>query len=112
MVEKPFGSDLQSARALNARLLQHLGEAQIYRIDHFLGKETVRNIMVTRFANGVFEPLWNRLHIDHVQITAAETVGVEQRGSFYDKTGALRDMVPNHLFQILAMVAMEAAQFL
>ncbi len=107
VVEKPFGQDLASAQALNAHITKYLQESQIYRIDHFLGKETVRNIMVTRFANGVFEPLWNRLHIDHIQITAAETVGVEDRGAFYDKTGALRDMVPNHLFQILAMIAME-----
>jgi len=107
VIEKPFGSDLASARTLNRRLLKHLGERQIYRIDHFLGKETVRNVMVTRFANSVFEPLWNRLHIDHVQITAAETVGVEGRGAYYDRTGALRDMVPNHLFQLLAMTAME-----
>ena len=107
VIEKPFGADLASAQTLNALLLKYLQEPQIYRIDHFLGKETVRNIMVTRFANGVFEPLWNRLHIDHVQITAAETVGVEDRGAFYDKTGALRDMVPNHLFQILAMIGME-----
>jgi glucose-6-phosphate 1-dehydrogenase len=84
-----------------------MNETQIYRIDHFLGKETVRNIMVTRFGNGVFEPLWNRLHIDSVQITAAETVGVETRGAFYDKTGALRDMTPNHLLALLAMTAME-----
>jgi glucose-6-phosphate 1-dehydrogenase len=108
VIEKPFGSDLASAKALNRRVLKHLEEAQVYRIDHFLGKETVRNIMVTRFANGIFEPLWNRLHIDHVQITAAETVGVEGRGGFYDQTGALRDMVPSHLFQLLAMTAMEA----
>jgi glucose-6-phosphate 1-dehydrogenase len=108
VVEKPFGSDLASAKALNERILQCLEEAQVYRIDHFLGKETVRNIIVTRFANGVFEPLWNRLHIDHVQITAAETVGVELRGGFYDRTGALRDMVPNHLLHLLAMIAMEA----
>jgi glucose-6-phosphate 1-dehydrogenase len=107
VIEKPFGEDLASAQALNARIMKWLQEPQIYRIDHFLGKETVQNIMMMRFANGVFEPLWNRLHIDHVQITAAETVGVEERGAFYDKTGALRDMVPNHLFQILAMVAME-----
>ena len=107
VVEKPFGSDLESAKALNKRLLACADEAQIYRIDHFLGKETVRNIMVTRFGNGVFEPLWNRLHIDSVQITAAETVGVESRGAFYEKTGALRDMTPNHLFALLAMVAME-----
>ena len=107
VVEKPFGDDLVSAKALNRRLLKCLNENQIYRIDHFLGKETVRNIMVTRFGNGVFEPLWNRLHIDSVQITAAETVGVEERGAYYDKTGALRDMVPNHLFQLLTMIAME-----
>ena len=108
VIEKPFGSDLASAKALNQKILQRVDERQVYRIDHFLGKETVRNILVTRFANGVFEPLWNRLHIDHVQITAAETVGVEQRGGYYDKSGALRDMTPNHLFQLLAMTAMEA----
>ncbi|MGH6986552.1 MAG: glucose-6-phosphate dehydrogenase [Caulobacteraceae bacterium] len=107
VVEKPFGVDLDSARELNRRLLAAWDETQIYRIDHFLGKETVRNIMTTRFANGVFEPLWNRLHVDSVQITAAETVGVEARGAYYDKAGALRDMIPNHLFQLLAMVAME-----
>ncbi|MGI9170688.1 MAG: glucose-6-phosphate dehydrogenase, partial [Caulobacteraceae bacterium] len=107
VIEKPFGDDLASAKALNRRVVKCLAEKQIYRIDHFLGKETVRNIMVTRFGNGVFEPLWNRRHIDSIQITAAETVGVEARGAFYDKTGALRDMVPNHLFQILAMIAME-----
>jgi glucose-6-phosphate 1-dehydrogenase len=106
--EKPFGTDLASAKALNRRLLRSLDESQIFRIDHFLGKETVRNILVTRFANGVFEPLWNRLHIDHVQITAAETLGVEHRGAYYDRAGALRDMVPSHLFQLLAMTAMEA----
>ncbi len=107
VVEKPFGEDLESARALNARILACANEDQVYRIDHFVGKETVRNIMVTRFGNGVFEPLWSRLHIDSVQITAAETVGVEGRGAFYEKTGALKDMTPNHLFQLLAMVAME-----
>jgi glucose-6-phosphate 1-dehydrogenase len=107
VIEKPFGVDLASARALNRRITRCLTEDQIFRIDHFLGKETVRNIMVTRFGNGVFEPLWNRLHIDSVQITAAETVGVELRGAYYDQAGALRDMVPNHLFQLLAMVAME-----
>ncbi len=107
VVEKPFGHDLVSARALNAQILKALQEHQIYRIDHFLGKETVQNIMALRFANGLFEPLWNRQHIDHVQITAAETVGVEHRGRFYEKTGALRDMVPNHVFQLLAMTAME-----
>ena len=107
VVEKPFGHDLASAKALNAEILKALEEHQIYRIDHFLGKETVQNIMALRFANGLFEPLWNRQHIDHVQITAAETVGVERRGKFYEKTGALRDMVPNHVFQLLAMTAME-----
>ena len=93
--------------ALNSELLDLVEERQIYRIDHYLGKETVQNILVLRFANGIFEPIWNRNHIDHVQITVAETVGVGQRGSFYDATGALRDMVPNHLFQLLALVAME-----
>jgi glucose-6-phosphate 1-dehydrogenase len=107
VIEKPFGHDLPSAIALNAEILKTLQERQIYRIDHFLGKETVQNIMAMRFANGLFEPLWNRQHIDHVQITAAETVGVEGRGKFYEKTGALRDMVPNHVFQLLAMTAME-----
>jgi glucose-6-phosphate 1-dehydrogenase len=107
IVEKPFGHDLASAEALNAQILKVLSEDQIYRIDHFLGKETVQNILVLRFANGIFEPLWNRDHIDHVQITAAETVGVEGRGRFYERTGALRDMVPNHLFQLLAMIGME-----
>ena len=107
IVEKPFGHDLASAKALNARLLNVLKEDQIHRIDHFLGKETVQSIMAVRFANGWFEPIWNRDHIDHVQITVAETVGVEHRGRFYEQTGALRDMVPNHLFQLLTMIAME-----
>jgi glucose-6-phosphate 1-dehydrogenase len=107
IVEKPFGHDLASAKAVNAQILKVLSEDQIYRIDHFLGKETVQNILVLRFANGIFEPLWNRDHIDHVQITAAETVGVEHRGRFHERTGALRDMVPNHLFQLLAMIGME-----
>ncbi|HMK69300.1 MAG TPA: glucose-6-phosphate dehydrogenase, partial [Stellaceae bacterium] len=107
IVEKPFGHDLASAKALNTRLLKVLGERQIYRIDHFLGKETVQSIMAVRFANGMFEPIWNRDHIDHVQITVAETIGVEHRGHFYEQTGALRDMVPNHLFQLLTMTAME-----
>ena len=107
VIEKPFGHDLPSAKALNADILTTLQERQIYRMDHFLGKETVQNIMALRFANGLFEPLWNRQHIDHIQITAAETVGVERRGKFYEKTGALRDMVPNHVFQLLATTAME-----
>ncbi|SFH87733.1 glucose-6-phosphate dehydrogenase [Modicisalibacter xianhensis] len=107
VIEKPFGHDLASAQALNARLLSVMEESQLYRIDHFLGKETVQNILIARFANVLFEPLWNNHYIDHVQITAAETVGVEKRGSFYDKNGALRDMVPNHLFQLMAMVAIE-----
>jgi glucose-6-phosphate 1-dehydrogenase len=107
VVEKPFGTDFRSAKALNHDLLDVLAESQIYRIDHYLGKETVQNIMVLRFANGIFEPLWNRDHIDHIQITVAETVGVERRGKFYEATGALRDMVPNHLFQLLTLVAME-----
>src|SRR6266478_4569652 len=107
IVEKPFGTDLASARALNRELLKVLAEQQIYRIDHYLGKETVQNIMVLRFANGLFEPIWNRHHIDHVQITVAETLTVGSRGSFYNAIGALRDMVPNHLFQLLSLVAME-----
>jgi glucose-6-phosphate 1-dehydrogenase len=107
VIEKPFGHDLDSARALNKRIGKVLREEQIYRIDHFLGKETVQNIMALRFANGLFEPIWNRDRIDHVQITVAESIGIEKRGSFYEATGALRDMVPNHLFQLLAMTAME-----
>jgi glucose-6-phosphate 1-dehydrogenase len=107
IIEKPFGTDLDSARALDERLHKVMSESQIYRMDHFLGKETVQNIMVMRFANGIFEPLWNRDHIDHVQITVAETVGVERRAAFYESTGALRDMVPNHVFQLLSLTAME-----
>ncbi|VCU72163.1 Glucose-6-phosphate 1-dehydrogenase [Pigmentiphaga humi] len=107
VVEKPFGRDLASARELNRQLAKAVNESQIFRIDHFLGKETVQNILVSRFANSVFENSWNRLFIDHVQITAAEALGLERRSSFYEQTGALRDMVPNHLFQLLAMVAME-----
>ncbi|TCR92262.1 glucose-6-phosphate dehydrogenase [Rhizobium sp. BK376] len=106
-IEKPFGTDLASAKALNVRILNRVAETQVYRIDHFLGKETVQNIMTARFANMMFESLWNSNYIDHVQITAAEIVDVGTRGKFYDETGALRDMVPNHLFQLLAMVAME-----
>ena len=107
VIEKPFGTDLASAKALNGELLKIVDEHQIYRIDHYLGKETVQNILVLRFANGMFEPIWNRNHIDHVQITVDEKLGVGHRGSFYDATGALRDMVPNHLFQLLSLVAME-----
>ncbi len=107
VIEKPFGADLPSAKALNASILEQADESQFYRIDHFLGKETVQSIMAVRFANGMFEPSFRREYIDHVQITAAETVGVEMRGPFYEPTGALRDMVPNHLFTLLCMVAME-----
>jgi glucose-6-phosphate 1-dehydrogenase len=107
IVEKPFGRDLASARELNASLASILEERQIYRIDHYLGKETVQNLMVFRFANGIFEPIWNRRYIDHVQISVAETMGVENRGSYYDKSGCLRDMVPNHIFQLVSLVAME-----
>jgi glucose-6-phosphate 1-dehydrogenase len=107
VVEKPFGTDLASAKALNDELLKIVTEHQIYRIDHYLGKETVQNILVLRFANGMFEPIWNRHHIDHIQITVDEKLGVGHRGSFYDATGALRDMVPNHLFQLLSLVTME-----
>src|SRR5882757_9472393 len=107
IIEKPFGTNLASAQALNRELLELLDEHQIYRIDHYLGKETVQNIMVLRFANGLFEPIWNRDHIDHVQITVAETLTVGRRGRLYDAIGALRDMVPNHLFQLLSLVAME-----
>jgi len=107
VVEKPFGSDLASAKALDTALLKVANEHQIYRIDHYLGKETVQNILVLRFANGMFEPIWNRNHIDHMQIIVDETIGVGHRGAFYDATGALRDMVPNHLFQLLALVTME-----
>jgi glucose-6-phosphate 1-dehydrogenase len=107
VIEKPFGHSVQSARDLNTQILRTLHEDQIFRIDHFLGKDTVQSIMAFRFANGLFEPIWNRDRIDHVQITAAETVGVETRGKFYEVTGALRDMVPNHVFTLLSMVAME-----
>ncbi|MFS2150688.1 glucose-6-phosphate dehydrogenase [Rhizobium sp. Rhizsp42] len=106
-IEKPFGTDLASAQALNNQILSHVAESQVYRLDHFLGKETVQNIMTARFANMMIEALWNSNYIDNVQITAAEVVDVGTRGKFYDATGALRDMVPNHLFQLLAMVAME-----
>ena len=107
VIEKPFGTDLASAKALNGELLKIVDEHQIYRIDHYLGKETVQNILVMRFSNGMFEPIWNRNHIGHIQITVDEKLDVGHRGSFYDATGALRDMVPNHLFQLLSLVAME-----
>ena len=107
IIEKPFGHDYRSAVALNKQILEVVSESQVFRIDHFLGKETVQNIMALRFGNGFFEPIWNRDHIDHVQITVSETVGVEKRGSFYEATGALRDMVPNHLFQLFTLTAME-----
>ena len=107
IVEKPFGHDLESAKALNTQLLKVAEEKQIYRIDHYLGKETVQNILAFRFANGIFEPIWNRRYIDHVQISVAETVGVESRGSYYDQAGALRDMVPNHIMQLISLTAME-----
>jgi glucose-6-phosphate 1-dehydrogenase len=107
IIEKPFGHDYASAIQLNKDLKQCLSENQIYRIDHYLGKETVQNLMVFRFSNNIIEPLWNRNYVDHVQITAAETVGVEHRGGFYETAGALRDMVPNHLFQLLTMTSME-----
>ena len=107
IIEKPFGTDLASARELNQLVHQHFDEPQVFRIDHYLGKETVQNLLVFRFANGMFEPIWNRRYIDHVQITAAETVGVERRAAYYEGAGALRDMVQNHLMQLLALVAME-----
>jgi glucose-6-phosphate 1-dehydrogenase len=107
VIEKPFGHSLASAEALNHTLQRRLSEDQIFRIDHFLGKDTVQSIMAFRFANGLFEPIWNRDRIDHVQITAAESVGVEQRGKFYEATGALCDMVPNHALALISMVAME-----
>jgi glucose-6-phosphate 1-dehydrogenase len=108
VIEKPFGRDLASARALNELIAETLDESQVYRIDHYLGKETVQNILVLRYANSIFEPIWNRKYIDYVEIIAAETLGVEQRGAFYDKTGVIRDIVQNHLLQVLALSAMEA----
>jgi glucose-6-phosphate 1-dehydrogenase len=107
VIEKPFGTDFESARSLNEQIHRALNENQIYRIDHYLGKETVQNILVTRFANTIFEPLWNRNYIDHVEVTVAEEVGVEHRGRFYDSVGVLRDMLQNHLLQLVALVAME-----
>jgi glucose-6-phosphate 1-dehydrogenase len=105
--EKPFGNDLESAKALNRQVSKVLTERQIFRIDHYLGKETVQNILVFRFSNGIFEPIWNRRYIDHIQITVAETVGVEKRGGYFDMAGTLRDMVPNHLFQLVSLTTME-----
>jgi glucose-6-phosphate 1-dehydrogenase len=107
VIEKPFGHDLQSSIELNRQITKVLTEDQIYRIDHYLGKETVQNMMIFRFGNGIFEPIWNRRYIDHVQITVAETVGVERRGAYYEHAGALRDMAPNHLFQLVSMIGME-----
>src|SRR5205085_10423909 len=107
VIEKPFGYDLDSARELNATLHQVFDESQIFRIDHYLGKETVQNILAFRFANGMFEPIWNRRYIDHVQITVAEQIGIEGRGAFYEGTGAIRDMVSTHLFQMMTFLAME-----
>jgi glucose-6-phosphate 1-dehydrogenase len=107
VIEKPFGHDLESAHRLNKEVSRVFREAQVYRIDHYLGKETVRNLLVFRFANGIFEPIWNRRHIDHVQITVAESIGVEGRGAFYEETGASRDVLQNHLLQLMSLVAME-----
>ncbi len=107
IVEKPFGHDLASAKKLNQELLSIVNEPQIFRIDHFLGKETVQNLLAFRFSNGIFEPIWNHRYIDHIQITVAETLGVESRGAYYDHAGALRDMMPNHIFQVLSLIAME-----
>ena len=107
IVEKPFGNDLESARKLNAELAEVFKEDQVYRIDHYLGKETVQNLLVFRFANGIFEPLWNRQYIDHVQITNAEALGVEGRGGYYEEAGVMRDMIQNHVFQVVSLIAME-----
>jgi glucose-6-phosphate 1-dehydrogenase len=108
IIEKPFGRDLASARELNRTVGSVFDETQVFRIDHYLGKETVRNMMVFRFANGIFEPIWNRRYVDHVQITVAESIGVEQRGKYYEEAGALRDMIQNHLLQVLSIMGMEA----
>ncbi len=107
ITEKPFGTDLESARALNRKLHSVFAEECIFRIDHYLGREAVQNLLALRFANGMFEPVWNRNHIDHVQIDIPETLSIEMRGSFYEETGAFRDMIVTHLFQVLGFVAME-----
>ena len=111
IIEKPFGHDLDSCRKLNRLIHAIFSEEDVYRIDHYLGKETVQNILVFRFANGIFEPVWNRRYVDHVQITVAETIGVEGRGGYYEEAGALRDMVQNHMLQLVSLVAMEAPIF-
>jgi glucose-6-phosphate 1-dehydrogenase len=107
VIEKPFGSNLETAKALNKLLTGHFKEQQIYRIDHYLGKEPVQNIMAFRFANAIYEPIWNRNYIDHVQITVAESIGIGNRGNYYELAGALRDMIQNHLLQLLCFIAME-----
>jgi glucose-6-phosphate 1-dehydrogenase len=107
IIEKPFGKDLASAKELNTKLSKYFSEKQIYRIDHYLGKETVQNIMLLRFGNSIFEPLWNNRHIDHIQLTVAEKIGIGTRGQYYENAGTLRDMVQNHMFQLLSLVAME-----
>jgi len=108
MIEKPFGHDLESALALNEEVSSAFDESQIFRIDHYLGKETVQNIQVMRFANGILEPVWNRRYVEHVQITMAEDLGIGRRSAYYDSAGAIRDVIQNHLMQLLALVAMEA----
>jgi glucose-6-phosphate 1-dehydrogenase len=107
IIEKPFGHDYASSVSLNKALLEHWNESQVYRIDHYLGKETVQNILVTRFSNGIFEPLWNRNYVHHVEITSSESLGVEKRGAYYEGAGALRDMVQNHLLHLVGFIAME-----
>ena len=109
IIEKPFGHDLESAHALNEEIHKVLPEREVYRIDHYLGKETVQNILAFRFGNGIFEPLWNRRYVNHVQITAAESIGVKGRGAYYQEAGALRDMIQNHLLQVTSTIAMEPA---
>src|SRR5207247_3368087 len=107
VIEKPFGHDLKSAKGLNQTIHSVFAEPQVYRIDHYLGKETVQNVLVFRFANGIFEPIWNRRYVDHVQITVAEDIGIERRGKYYESSGALRDIFQNHLLQLLSIAAME-----